>query len=331
MQNGFHTLVWTLDPFQKDLSVHLAAVHAINQIATPLTQVQPLFVWGGGLPPGENAARGLRRRLAARGDEILRKLVSSRLKPRLKGFLVVDRVMPGAAEQASHAIQCARRLGADAIVVSRAQTSGLTKLVLGSFAACLLDLSEIPVVLAPLKARARSPRSRILFATDFSEASERALDRIADLAQPGGHPITLFHRVEFPRYFIPELAFAADLAVAENDGALLRDARDRISVQAGRLRLRGIAVKTKISSRRGVTSASEIAREAGRGYGLLAVAAQRGFLGRLLLGSTTRRLVRLAKIPLWIDKTPVEIRKKKGRSRVKGAPLPEAVETSYLV
>lgn len=326
-------VVWAVDPFQKDLAAYAAAIPVLNSVATSGAEVQPVYVWSGGVPGGLKLSSGFCRKLANRGDAILRKLTGSRLRPTLRKLTVVETSIPGATQQATRAVEVARRYRAVAIVVSQAQTRGFTKWMLGSFAENVLELADLPVILTPIKPKKKSPRGGFLVATDFSIAADEAIDRVTEVARATGKRVTLFHCVDAFPDLGTAFAFEAGLSLAEAESELLAWAREELKIRVDRLRLRGVRGKAKLDSRRRGRAADRILGEAAKGYECLVVAAHRGVVARVLLGSTTRSLVRGATLPLWVHKPSAKVARKARSAKSDGllrAPKLK-FEPTYLV
>jgi nucleotide-binding universal stress UspA family protein len=149
-----------------------------------------------------------------------------------------------------------------------------------------------------------NPPRPILAATDFSPPARHAADRAARLAHTTGSPLTLMHVLSGGGLEDLRRWLGGGSAVEQQ---LHADATQQLRHLADQLQAtRHVPVRTVTAS--GVTS-DEIVREAdGLDAGLLVLGSRGlGFLRRLVLGTTSERLLRRATRPLLVVRqTPHE-------------------------
>lgn len=142
-----------------------------------------------------------------------------------------------------------------------------------------------------------NPTAPILVATDFSAPSRHAADRAARLAQETGAPLSLMHVT--PGGTLHELRQWLGTGHAM-EAALRDEARRQLQALADELVAhRGLGVRTVEAAGPVLESIDDEARRLGAG--LLVVGARgAGFLRRLVLGTTSERLVRRASCPVLV-------------------------------
>lgn len=142
----------------------------------------------------------------------------------------------------------------------------------------------------------------ILAVTDFSASARHAAERAARLAQESGAPLSLMHVT--PGGTLQDLRqwLGAGHAMEQS---LRDDARRQLQVLADELvAQRGIGVRTVETAGPVLESIDSEARQLGAG--LLVLGARGvGFLRRLVLGTTSERLVRRASCPVLVVRQSV--------------------------
>ena len=147
----------------------------------------------------ETFRAGLARALAARREE----LASVRERLSGQGPAISQMMIEGFPDAAL--CQAADELGGDLIVVGTHGRTGLRWFFLGSVAEHVIRTSSTDVLVARKEGAGRGGYHRILVGTDFTPASERALDRALDLAAADAH-------VDVVHYFnlaLPHPSFAS--------------------------------------------------------------------------------------------------------------------------
>ncbi len=135
---------------------------------------------------------------------------------------------------------------------------------------------------------------RILVATDFSDASEVALDYAIGLAKPLGAKITILHAYELPIYGFPDgaLIATAEMAVTIMNGA-------QAGVQAMCKKREGCGVELSQVVRQGVAweEVHRVADEVGADLIVVGTHGRKG-LSHALLGSVAEKIIRTATRPV---------------------------------
>ena len=267
------------------------AVRMAEHLAQAGAEVRALAV----MEPVSSYTAGLPRAVPAL-DEVLEERQAERLRERAAGHaraLGADRVATSLTlEIGSPAPVLARAAGdweASLIVVGLGSHELVDRWFGTETALRLAQLSPAPVLAVPAWADARLMRG--IAATDFSEFSDRALDAAAGLLDQGGE-LTLVHVVPRPDFHPGEGAGTFDWIAAETRASLTELAA---SVEARH------GIRASVDVRQGDPVRELLVLADELGADLLAVGSHgHGFLGRLLLGSTSTRLLRGARCSVLV-------------------------------
>ena len=138
---------------------------------------------------------------------------------------------------------------------------------------------------------------RILVPTDFTEASERALDWAVELAARLGASLTVMHAYEIPIIGVPDgsLIASADVAARLSEAA-------RTALEAVVKRCEGRGAKIDSVLREGIAyeEINAVAMAIDADVVVIGTHSRRG-LARALLGSVAEKVVRTAKRPVLIN------------------------------
>jgi nucleotide-binding universal stress UspA family protein len=179
---------------------------------------------------------------------------------------------------------------ADLIVLGSSRRSGVDRVLIGDDTRAGLDGAPAPVAVAPA-GYARHPRRirRIGVGYDGSPESEHAVRVARALAHKHGATLSAFTAVS-----VPTAAFGpGPHALAEAIDALQRNARERI-LALGRIEPH-VAYGAASEELAMFSGSVDLLVVGSRGYGPL---------GRLVHGSTSRRLARTARCPLLVVTRP---------------------------
>ena len=194
-------------------------------------------------------------------------------------------------------LDLAREADADLIVMGTHGRLGFGHHFLGNVTEKVVRLADRPVLTVPCHDVPRS--GPVVAPVDFSEASREALRLASALAADRGSALHALHVVEWPTSLPPYLVGVALPALPEilerAQAELARFVADLGAAEAG-----GEGVVTAVRVRLGGLAASAVAdyaREVAAGLVVLSTHGRTG-IGRLLLGSVTERVVRLAPCPV---------------------------------
>ena len=137
---------------------------------------------------------------------------------------------------------------------------------------------------------------KILFGTDFSPASQRALDAALDLAKQNKAELTIFHSL-VPAVLYAQGETADSLFYAQIEA----DTRKNAETALARLKARADKgkIKTRIDMRKGSPAVQILRAAKSRRVDVIVVGTQgRTGLSRLLLGSVASRVISMADRPV---------------------------------
>jgi nucleotide-binding universal stress UspA family protein len=140
------------------------------------------------------------------------------------------------------------------------------------------------------------PIHRIVVATDFSDLADTVVDQALDLAKQLNASITLVHAYEIPIYGFPDGVLVAPADVASHIGAAAQASLDAI---AKRHETRGVSIATVLRVGPPWDEINAVAAEKSADLIVVGTHGRRG-LARALLGSTAERVIRTAKLPVYV-------------------------------
>lgn len=134
----------------------------------------------------------------------------------------------------------------------------------------------------------------ILVPTDFSEASNAALEVALDLAAELGASIVLLHSFEIPMLGVPDggLVLTPDVT-----SRVLEGAKSGLDREVGRYTTRGVPLRSVVDQAEPWRSIVTKAEELGVDLIVMGTHGRRG-LPRALLGSVAEKVVRTSPVPV---------------------------------
>jgi len=200
----------------------------------------------------------------------------------------------------------------DLVVLGTHGRTGLSHVMLGSFAEKLVRLSPVPALTVPQTtdesaAPARAV-GRILVATDFSEPSRAALDYAANLAKKLEASVDLLHVWEAPTFVVPGTGMTS-IYVGSGAGeqtieeVMRQSANHAMDEFVAKAKARGVAVRSMKTEQGRPAHAIVEAAKSGE-YDLIVIGTHgRTGLPRVLLGSVAENVVRHARCPVLTVRT----------------------------
>jgi nucleotide-binding universal stress UspA family protein len=200
----------------------------------------------------------------------------------------------------------AKELPADLLVLGTHGFSGFERLVLGSVTEKILRRAECPVLSVPPRAPEVPPSAavtykRILCPVDFSLSAMSALRYATSLAEEADAQLTVLHVTEYGAHDWPELyeMFMTSARVSVEDYRKRCDeiSRERLELAVPDDARRYCTVESIIAGGKPYREILQTAAE--RRSDLIVMGVRgRGALSRMLFGSTTQHVVRMAACPV---------------------------------
>ncbi len=141
---------------------------------------------------------------------------------------------------------------------------------------------------------------KIICPVDFSEGSEVALERAADLAKALGAEVELLHVYQLPILALPDAPITAN---PEYVTALTNRAQDALNDYGKKLASQGVVASTSLIEGNPAAVIVERAQKTPASMVVLGTHGRSGFR-RFLLGSVTERVVRMASVPVMTVHLP---------------------------
>ena len=215
---------------------------------------------------------------------------------------------------AEEVVAAAKVLKADLIVLSNTGRSGLSRILMGSTAERIVRHAHCPVLTVRRRSSGpamrlfslqrplypeRLPWRRILVPLDFSLTSLRALQIAVPLAKQSGARLLLLHVVE-PN---PYAAGMEGAVLVMTDAAVTRNTKLQLPQVARRFIPKSVGFTSLVARGRPADVIVETAESKGVDLVVLSTHGHTG-LDRLLMGSTAEQVVRMAKRPVFVVRTP---------------------------
>jgi nucleotide-binding universal stress UspA family protein len=192
----------------------------------------------------------------------------------------------------------AKKAKVDFILVNTHARKGFSRFWMGSFAETLMHQSTIPVLFLNPSSKPVSGIKTILFPTNLSPDSQKAMRKVGEMANRLRAELVLYYNVE---YFAATsgLALSEMMILTENIEKDVKERKKTLEKWANQVKKEyGIKVKIIIDDSdvrvsNGIIKASQRLPAC-----MIAMAAQTGPVLSVLVGSTTRRVVREAGVPV---------------------------------
>lgn len=194
----------------------------------------------------------------------------------------------------------ARRVKADLILVNTHARKGFSRFWMGSFAETLMHHSSFPVLFLNPASKPVTQIKTILFPTNLSPDSQKALRKVGQMAQHLKAELVLYNNVE---YFVasPGLGLTESAVFTQNIGRDVKLRKKTLESWTRRLKKEyGLKVRTLVDESDVRVSEGIIKAARKLPSCMIAMASQTGPVLSVLVGSTTRRVVREATMPVLV-------------------------------
>ena len=296
------TLLWAVYPFSEDKDILKSAAWCLRALVkSSPSLVQPVFIWMN--PPLERAVDSdpsFLENLEKKG-QVEMEVVLNRIKiPGIQPLRVIASNTLTVREMAKELVDYAKKMSAELILVSSHGRKGVKRWMLGSFAETLSLYSDVPLLTVHPNWKRIPEFNKILFPTDFSDESKEAFTHVLDFAEKQKSRIILFNKSNTQFYPAFDIGFAIlpdyEQAFADENLANIKMAKE-MSEQA---KTRGLRVDVVFDHTRTGSTSEAILKKAKQTKSIIALASHSGPLTSVLMGSTTRQVVRYSEQPVWV-------------------------------
>jgi nucleotide-binding universal stress UspA family protein len=140
---------------------------------------------------------------------------------------------------------------------------------------------------------------KVLFPTDFSAVSRKALEYVKELKELGTEEIVLLNVIKNQYYYLSEDSFLKDLEGPVEE--LKKEAKGKLITIASELQERGFKVKAVIAAGVPFSKILEVAQKE-KVSSIILGSQGKGFLKKILFGSVSEAVVRGSKYPVFVIK-----------------------------
>ncbi|MFM8270100.1 MAG: universal stress protein [Pseudomonadota bacterium] len=194
----------------------------------------------------------------------------------------------------------AKRIKADMILVNTHARKGFSRFWMGSFAETLMHHSPLPVLFLNPSLKPVTQVKTILFPTNLSPDSQKALRTVGQMAVDLKAEVVLYNSVE---YFVanPGLGLTESMVFTQNIERDVKLRKKTLEGWAAHLKKEhGLKVKTIVDEANVRVSDGILKLSRKLPSCMIAMASQTGPVLSVLVGSTTRRVVREAPVPVLV-------------------------------
>lgn len=304
---GTKKIVWAVDAFEEKGGPQLRVAEVIRRFQQkwPGVVIQPAHI----LSPAELNLSAefvgpwVGQYLPA-AEQSLGRLVDELGLKDIERPEIVTQTTASTWRAADALIAYAERVRADMILVGTHGRTGVSRLLLGSFAESLLLRSHVPVMVVGPHLRGDANYGELLFPTDFGEYAKDIFRSVLGLAKGLGSSITLYHAIPKPI----EPVYQSGVYLLGSPWLPVQDYYNREMVHhqhhmdawAEWANRQGVQVDTVIDTDTNNIAESILALARKRKPGWIAMAAHNGPIASAFLGSVTRKVVRGAECPVWV-------------------------------
>ena len=296
-------IIWAVDPFAKEQALQRSTALAIRAITQRQTAIiEPVYFFSAyfanipTLKVPEKLLHEMRKAGQARLNKILNGVELRGIKP----LHILSHPNIWLKEGATLITKIAKAWKADLIVVSTRAQRGLKRFTLGSFAETLILNSDFPLLVVNPLWKSKNKLDHILFATDFSDESKTAFSEVLKLAKSLSCGVTLFHKVKMDSGTLFQPAFGFDLLYAEAFAYAKDHAHILGKKWAKEAERMHVPVTVAIDQRWGRSVEDAIFLAMKNKSGIIAMASHSGAFETVLIGSTTRKILRESRFRVWV-------------------------------
>lgn len=192
----------------------------------------------------------------------------------------------------------------DLIVLGTQARRGIRRFFLGSFAESFLHHIDVPVLLVNPRSKSKGRVTRILFPTDFSDASKKAFREFCRFSSWINAKVILHHVLASPTRWASREGYLMMedqlLKVPQYIERLRKNAQRQAEAWIREVGRKSSRFSVHIEESPSKMSEVILKRAKKLRVDLIAIASQSGQLKSAFLGSTARSVLRNSELPVWV-------------------------------
>jgi nucleotide-binding universal stress UspA family protein len=294
-------ILWAVDSYAKDKAFQFKVAKTLVKLAKEHSaEIEPVCV----LSPDQlrlprKLFLGGAKEYRLQSEETLQKWVKTLKSPAVLAPRLLVQEDFSVKSSVKALVEYAKSSGAELIGVGTHSRKSLHRFFIGSFAESLLHASDVPVLVISPKVSPTFKPQRILFPTDFSDKSLKALQRLFPLASGLGSKVVLYHKVQFE---VPPALYGFDPTALYQDFLLEDLATKRVTAErwVTLAAQSGVKVETAIDPKPGYAVEAILGAVKKQKCDWIAMASESGALAATVLGSISRQVVRHSSVPVWV-------------------------------
>lgn len=296
-------IVWAVDPFESEKTVLQSAAWSLMALAKAGdVTIEPIYVWAGGSREDLAGSRSaMIKELQKSGQKELSAVLARIKIPGVQPFKVIANFTSVTVRQeARELVAYAKFSGAELIVVPTHARKGINRWLLGSFAETLTLYSDVPLLTIHPEIKKAPQFKSILFPTDFSVESQQIFEKVLDFAQRHESRVYVLNKVGSAVYPAFDFAFTsyAHYESTYKDETKKNQAAGKRMVASARAR--GVRCEVILDRLEKLSVAESILKRAKSLKSMVAMVSHSGPVSTILMGSTTRQVIRYCEQPVWV-------------------------------
>lgn len=294
-------IIWAIDPYG-DAKIQKSAARLAHTLSLH-NDVGVIYVHGRSGFPIEKERAAIRFGLSRAETQLKQFLKELRFKPQRK-----PQILAHGSEyvrtDVKTLVSYAKKVKADAVLVSTNARIGFMRQALGSFSETLVLESAIPTIVVNPKAKVDSKSGTILFPTDFSDLSWKAFQQVVSFAKATNAKIKIFHQYQGESQSVPEgVSYFKKDRWLDGDRLLddkLQKIKSNLSKWLNWTKKQNVKCDhvIKFGLRNIADATLELARK--ERVWMIAMATVTGPIAATFLGSNARWVVHSTSCPVWV-------------------------------
>lgn len=298
-------IVWAMDPFT-DLSVDPTSLGQFLYFLgrSHRTSVQPIYVLA---PEAVNWTGDFSghwfKKYAPLAETAAGRVVGDLHTTNVLKAKILESPKKSLREDIKRLLAEVKKLKADLLVVQSHGRAGVPRAVLGSFAETLLLQSQVPVMVLNGAIRPPSHVKTVLFPTDMSKDSKKALFEVLAQIREWSAQLIIYHKLPDPIEPLVQSGVYMTGGWMAVDDYLKREKSERqvdLDKWVAEVKKHHAEVRVILDDRPGLMSDAILRAATTEKADLVALSTQVGPVGAVLLGSVARQLAREAQVPVLV-------------------------------